>query len=94
MSEPQLVKNNDDNRYELHLDGEQIGFIDWTRDDNVVELVHTEVDADHGGEGHAATLADFALGDIRDEGLMVKPTCPYVAKHIERNPEFGSIAVK
>lgn len=93
MSDPQLVKNEDDNRYELHVDGQRIGTIDWVRDGNMVELLHTEVDPDQGGKGYAATLADFALGNIRDEGLHVKPTCSYVAKHIEGNPEFGSIVV-
>ncbi|MEO7589248.1 MAG: GNAT family N-acetyltransferase [Arachnia sp.] len=93
MSETTLVKNDDDNRYELHLDGQRIGFIDWVRDGHVVELTHTEVDPAQGGNGYAAALADFALADIRDAGLNVKPTCSYVARHIEKNPEFGSIAV-
>ena len=93
MSEPQLVKNDDDNRYELHLDGQLIGAIEWVRDDLVVELPHTEVDSAHSGKGYAALLADFALADIRDAGLTVKPTCPYISRHIEKNPEFGSITV-
>lgn len=94
MADPQLVKNNDENRYELHVDGQRAGFIDWVRDDIVVELTHTEVDPAHGGKGYAATLADFALGDIRDGGLHVKATCSFVAQHIERNPEYGSFVVK
>lgn len=94
MSDPQLVKNDDDNRYELHIDGKRVGSIDWVRDDLVVELRHTEVDPAHGGKGYAATLADFALGDIRDAGLHVKPTCSFIARHVEKNPEFGSIVVE
>lgn len=93
MSDPELVKNDEENRYELHVDGKQIGSIDWVRDDTVVELTHTEVDPAHGGKGYAATLADFALNDLRDAGLTVKPTCDYIAKHIEKNPEFASIVV-
>ncbi|MDO5736320.1 MAG: GNAT family N-acetyltransferase [Propionibacteriaceae bacterium] len=94
MSDTELVKNDDDKRYELHLDGERIGSIDWVRDDLVVELLHTEVDSAHGGKGYAAMLADFALSDIRDAGLTVRPTCSYVARHIESNPEYGSIVVE
>ncbi len=93
MSEPQLVKNEDESRYELLLDGTRIGSVEYSRDDNVVELRHTEVDKNHGGKGYAAMLADFALGDIRDSGLMVKPTCSYIASHIDKNPEFGSMVV-
>lgn len=93
MSEPQVTKNNENDRYELHLDGERIGFIDFVRGGEVVDLPHTEVDEAHGGKGYAAQLADFALRDITEAGLMVKPTCPYIARHIEKNPEFGSIVV-
>ncbi len=91
MSETKLVKNEEENRYELHLDGSRIGFIDYQRDGEVVELPHTEVDPEHGGQGYASDLADFALRDISEAGLMVKPTCPYVARHIDSNPEFGSL---
>lgn len=88
-----MLKNEDENRYELHLDGTRIGLIDYVREGDVVEIPHTEVDSAHGGQGYAGLLADFALRDIQNGGLMVKPTCPYIAKHIDRNPEFGSIVV-
>lgn len=91
MSEPQIAKNEDQNRYELHVDGTPTGVIDYVREGQTVDLTHTEVDPEHGGKGYAGMLADFALRDIRDAGLMVIPTCPYIAKHIERNPEFGSL---
>ena len=90
MSEPVPSHNEDKSRYELHLDGELIGIIDYKREGDVVDLPHTEIEEGHEGKGYAGILADFALGEIRDEGLLVKPTCPYIAKHIERNPEYGS----
>lgn len=93
MSGTELRKNEAENRYELHLDGERIGFIEYHRDVDVVELVHTVVDPAHGGKGYAGQLADFALADIRDTGLLVKPTCTYVRKHIDRNPEYGTLVV-
>ena len=92
MADPQITKNEDENRYELMLDGERIGLIDFEREDEqVVALTHTEVDKAHGGQGYGAQLADFALRDIRDSGLLVRPVCPFIAKHIERNAEFGTI---
>ncbi len=91
MSEPQMVKNEDQNRYELHVDGTRIGVIDYVREGETVNVSHTEVDPAHGGKGYAGMLADFALRDIRDAGLMVIPTCSYVAKHIDKNPEYGSL---
>lgn len=91
MAEPELVKNEADNRYEIHLDGERIGFIDYVRETDVIVLPHTEVDPAHGGQGYAQKLADFALADIRDTGLLVRPACPFIAKHIDRNPEYGTL---
>lgn len=94
MSDPQLVKNDEEQCYELLVDDERIGRIDWKLDGNVVELVHTEVDPKHSGQGYAGMLADFALTDIAENGQLVRPTCPYVATHIKRNPEYGSNVVE
>ncbi len=91
MSEPQVMKNSDENRYELHVDGSRIGVIDYKRDGDVVELLHTEVDPSHGGKGYAAQLAVFALDDLRDAGLRVIPTCSYLARYIERHPDYQDL---
>ncbi len=91
MSETKLMKNDEKHRYELHLDDARIGLIDYRREGDVVDLFHTEVDPEHGGQGYASALTDFALRDIAEGGLMVKPTCPYVARHIKSNPEFGGL---
>lgn len=91
MAETELVKNEDENRYEIHLDGERVGFLDYERDVDVIVLPHIEVDPAHGGKGYAQELADYALSDIRDTGLLVRPACPFVAKHIDRNPEYGTL---
>ncbi len=91
MSEPRLVKNEEETRYELLLDGARIGSVDYRRDGEVIDLVHTEVDPRHGGKGYASMLADFSLRDVSAAGLMVRPTCPYIAEHIEKNPEYGGL---
>lgn len=91
MADPELVKNEAENRYEIRLDGERIGFIDYVRETDVVVLPHTEVDPEHRDEGYAQKLADFALADIQDTGLLVRPVCPFIAKHIDRNPAYGTL---
>lgn len=87
----ELVKNNENQRYEIHVDGKRVGFIEYKRDVDVMELIHTVVDRAHRGKGYAQQLADFALGDIRDTGLIVRPTCSFIASHIEQNPEYGTL---
>lgn len=87
----QLNKNEAKNRYEIIVDGAVAGFIDYERDDRVIDLLHTEVDDSYRGQGLAQQLADYALDDIREAGLLVRPTCPFIAKHIEQNPDYGTI---
>ncbi len=91
MSDPELIKNSDENRYELRLDDQRVGFIDYRNAGEAVELVHTQVDPAHAGKGYAAMLVNFALSDIQDDDGLVEPTCTYVARYIERHPEFGSM---
>lgn len=91
MSEPTVSHHPDKQRYELSLDDTVIGRIDYARQGDVLDLRHTEVNPEHGGKGYAAILADFVLDDARAQGLTVTPTCPYIARHIEKNPEYGSL---
>ena len=91
MADPELVKNAAERRYEIHLDGKRIGLIDYVRETDIIVLPHTEVDEEYSGNGYAQKLADFALADIRDTGLLVRPACTFIAKHIERNPEYGTL---
>lgn len=86
-----LAKNTEDECYELRVDGEVVGSIQYHRDVDVMELTHTVVDDAHRGKGYAQKLADFALQDIRDTGLLVRPTCDFIEKHIDRNPEYGTL---
>ena len=67
-------------RYELEVDGGRVGLVTYRMRHGVVELLHTEVDPDHQGEGLAAVLVRAVLDDARARGLPVLPFCPYVAR--------------
>ena len=70
-------------RYELEVDGGRVGLVTYRMRHGVVELLHTEVDPDHQGEGLAAVLVRAALDDARARGLQVLPFCPYVARYVD-----------
>ncbi len=91
MSELTVVHNADEQRYEGWLDGIRVGFVDAKAGDGVVELPHTEVDPAYGGRGFAAEIVAFALDDIRAQGRRVNPVCPYVARYIERHPDYQDL---
>ena len=87
----EFVDTADHHRYELRSGDEVVGFIDYRLRDEVITLVHTEVDPAHNGQGHAATLARGALDDARSRGLKVVPLCPYVASYITKHPEYADL---
>jgi predicted GNAT family acetyltransferase len=73
-------------RYEVRVDGELAGFADRTVRDGVMVLPHTVVEPRFRGRGLAAELVRKALGDARDQGLSVAPSCWYVAQYIGDHP--------
>ena len=74
-------------RYELTEDGAVVGFVTYRISDGVMDLIHTEVDADHGGRGLAGRLVASTLDDARRRGLGVLPHCPYVRNYIDAHAE-------
>lgn len=77
------------NRYELYEDGEQVGMVTYRLGPGSIDVIHTEVDSDHGGRGLAGILVRAALDDARVRDLAVLPHCSYVAKFIgEHRDEY------
>lgn len=87
----ELTDHPEAHRYELRSGDEVVGFIVYRLAGDVITLVHTEVDPAHSGQGHAATLARGALDDARARGLGVVPSCPYVARYIDKHPEYADL---
>ena len=74
-------------RYELAVDGELAGFVEYRLREGTLDLVHTEVLPHFEGRGLAGRLARFALDDARRQGRKVAPSCSYIARYVERHPQ-------
>jgi hypothetical protein len=59
-----------------------------TADATTLDYHHTFVPPALRGRGIASQLAEHALRYARDSGLKVRPTCPFVARYLQRHPEF------
>ncbi len=81
----EVTDRRERNRYEITEDGEVAGFLTYRLTRDLIELVHTEVEADYEGHGLAGILVRAVLDDARARGLGVIPRCPYVAKFIDRH---------
>lgn len=88
MSDIQLEK--DKNRFSVDVDGKTC-VLKFALNGDVVSFNSVQVPESVGGRGIAGQLTRHALDWAREQGLKVKPVCPYVAKWIERHPEYQNI---
>lgn len=86
MSEPVLRHDEARRRYELAVDGQTVGIMDYRTEGNTVNVVHTEVPPQHGGKGFGSALAQRVLADLRSRGIQVRASCDFMAKYIARHP--------
>jgi predicted GNAT family acetyltransferase len=85
---PVVVDNPSESRFELRLNDEVIGRVEYLPAGDSVIVAHTEVDEGHEGEGLGGLLVREALESIRASGKTVIPNCPFTAAYIRRHPEF------
>lgn len=60
----------------------------------ILELYSTYVPPADRGKGIAARLVEAALQFARSEGLVIVPTCWYVAQWIGQHPEHGDLVAR
>jgi len=94
-SETQLnvVHNIDKKRFEIQLDETNVAEIRYLMSKGTITFTHTGVPEAYEGRGIAGMLAKTALDYARDNGLKVRPQCPYVATYIKRHAEYQPITI-
>jgi uncharacterized protein len=80
--------NQDEERYEVSVDGRPAGFTMYRSRPGLIAFVHTEVDEAFEGHGVGSALVRFELDDARRRELAVLPFCPFVNAYIERHREY------
>lgn len=78
-------------RYEIRVDGELAGFLDYAPHRERLDFVHTEVNPAFGGRGVGTRLVRAALDDLRRRGGRVRPMCSFVGAFLDRNPEYADM---
>lgn len=59
--------------------------------ENTMVIDHTEVDPKFRGENIGKDLVAAAVAYARENGLKIKPLCPYTKKVIDATPEFQDV---
>jgi predicted GNAT family acetyltransferase len=85
-----VVMNETDGRFEATLGGET-AFAEYVIHNGAMVLPHTVVPDAFAGKGVGSSLAKAALGYARDHGLMVKPSCSFMAGYILKHPEYHDL---
>jgi predicted GNAT family acetyltransferase len=88
--ETTVSRNDEDRRYEIHVDGVLAGFTVF-RIDSRERLIfpHTEVDPAFQGRGIAGQLVAGAMADVAARGETVIPHCTVVANYLRKNEVPG-----
>ena len=75
-------------RFEIWLDSQRVGLMDYEVRPGEIHLTHTEVDPAHRGKSLAAILLRGSLALVRAEKLgKVVPICSYTVRYMEHHPE-------
>ena len=77
-------------RFAVDVDGIEAE-TEYSRDGNVVTILHTGVPEAIGGRGIAAALIHAVFQWARAEGLKIRPACSYSAAWLLKHPEFEDL---
>ncbi len=88
----EVVHDESRARFVAVLKGEEAVVEYRMPDENTLDLHRTFVPDVARGRGVAGLLVRAALDHARSEGYRVIPTCPYVARFLEKHPEYADLA--
>lgn len=92
--QPNIQHNQEQQRFELDVNNDELAHLDYRRDGDTLVYHHTFVPEAARGRGHAATIVRAGLDYARDNNFKVVPSCSYVAGFIDRNPEFSELVTQ
>ena len=76
----------------IDQDGEWVAELSYVRaGDNTMVIDHTEVDEPLREKGIGGSLVAEAVKFARENGMKIKPDCPFARKVIESTPEFKDV---
>lgn len=81
-------------RFVVQVDGGE-GTLDYRRrDDRTLDFRSTYVPRELRGRKLGERLVRYGLDYAREHGLKVVPTCPFVGRVVEDNPEYRDLLTR
>lgn len=77
----------------IEEDGEWIAEMTYIKspDGKIMTIDHTQVDEKLRGQGVGEELVAKAVDFARENGMKIKPVCPYTRKIMERTSEYQDV---
>ncbi len=77
-----------DSQIRILEDGKIIGHVAFQKNENVLDVVSTQVDASQRGKGIAQKLMQYLYAYSKQEGYKLRPICSYVIAYYEKHIEL------
>lgn len=77
--------------FTIERDGKRVARMNYSRDGEHVEILHTEVDPVLRGEGAGGKLVSAAVEWARAEGVQIVPLCTFAKSVFAKTPEFSDV---
>ena len=77
----------------IKRDHERVAELTYKREDDTINIDHTEVDESLRGQHVGQKLVDEAVKFARENNLKITAACPYASKVLSRNSEFSDVYV-
>ncbi len=87
MTDSKIFDNAAQSRFELRSGGDT-AFLVYSKAQDRIRLIHTEVPVALRGTGMGSKLVEAALRLADQSGLKVIPQCPFVVEVLKRHPEY------
>jgi len=87
----EIINNKKNSRFEAPQPDGELAILEYRWLKGSIVLMHTVVPPSGRGKGVGAELVKFVLDYIRANGLKMIVYCPFVAKYLEKHPEYNDL---
>jgi uncharacterized protein len=90
MADYEVINNEADGRFEIHLEGD-VAYAEYRMTGRGIMFPHTLVPEKFEGKGVGGALARRALDWARAQDQLVLPTCPFISAWIKRHAAYHDL---
>jgi predicted GNAT family acetyltransferase len=87
----QIHHNKERQRFEVDLKNGNCAYLEYRWSGKSLAIMHLEVSKEWQHAGIPEKIVHCVLEFAKQEQVMIKPFCPYIATYIDQNPQYRSL---